>query len=261
MTDIPIVLDSSGIKGAVSHDFTMNLYAPIDLHDISHEAALISLNLSNTWFNVTEANGNNLFHYYNGTVWKTLTIPDGNYSLQTLNMAIHEGMKENGDVTIDGVTGVETYNINISPQIGTLKVKIEVKNSYKVDLSIGNIRNLLGFDAIEVSATQVGPSNADITNGVNELHLHCSLINAGMYKNASTSDIIHSFVPAGQVGASLNFRNDNPLYIAIRDSRYIDSIRMYVTDQLGRSVNLNGSPLTATIHIRPRTMLRGDSRR
>ena len=153
-------------------------------------------------------------------------------------------MKENGDVTIDGVTGAETYNINISSQIGTFKVKIEVKNSYKVDLSIGNIRNLLGFDAIEVSVTQVGSSRADITNGLNMLQLHCSLINAGMYMNGSTSDIIYSFVPAGPAGASLSFKNDNPHYIAVRDNRYIDSIRLYVTDQLGRSVNLNGYPLT-----------------
>ena len=246
MTDITFVLDSSKINGALSHDFTLPFYAPIDLHEIQHEAALVSLNLWNTWFNVTAANGNNLFRYYNGTVWKVLTIPDGNYSLQTLEMAIHEGMKANTDVTIDGVTGVETHNINISSQIGTLKIKIEVKNSFKVDLATDNIRNLLGYDAIEVSVTQVGSSNANITNGLNELHLHCSLVNGGMYMNASTSDIIYNFVPAGPAGAALNFRTDNPLYMAIRDNRYIDSIRLYMTDQLGRSVSLNGEPLTPT---------------
>lgn len=256
MTDLTFVFDSSKINGAVSHDFTVYFPNQIDFHDRQHEAALISLNLWNTWYNVSAAWGNNQFRYFNGTVWATLVIPDGNYNLTALENAIHDGMKENGDVTPGGIGGSESYDINLIPNYNTQRLYIEVKNSFQVDLTVGNLYKLLGFDAIVVSVSQYGVRSVNITNDVNEIQLRCSLVNGGMYVNNSSSDVIYSFVPAAPPGASLNFRADNPLYMAIRHLRSFDNVRLYVTDQLGRSLSLNGEPLTATIHIRPRTLLK-----
>lgn len=255
MTDITFTFESSRIPNALSHDFTVLLHSPIDLHDIQHECALLDMTLWNTWFNVSVALNNNTFKYYNGTTWKTVTIPDGNYNLESLEEAIHEGMKVLGDVITDGVTGSETYNINLIPNYSTIKIKLDLKNGFQVDFTTGKIHLLLGFEPNIYTTTTYATTKANLTNNVNEFFIHCSLINAGMYLNATSSDVIATLVPTVPPGAIIKVSNDNPIYMPIRDSRFFDNIRMYITDQLGRPVNLNGHTVTYRIHVKPRQMI------
>lgn len=244
MSDLTFVLDSSTIPGAQSHDFEIQFPASIDLRDMQHEAALVSLNLWNTWYNVAASWDNNRFRYYNGSVWKTITIPDGNYNLDALVEAINDG------ITIDGDNKIE-FKANYSTQ----KLYIELPSGYEIDFTVGKMYKLLGFAPAILSVSQYGTSKVNITNDVNELQLHCSMINAGMYVNNRASDVMYSFVPAAPPGASLNFRVDTPIYMATQSSRYIGNVRLYLTDQKNRPVSLNGEHLTATIHLRPRKLL------
>lgn len=254
MSNINFLLDSSKSNGSAS-DFTVYLHSPIDFHNMQHEVALIQLNLWNTWANISSSYDNNVFTYFNGTDWQNITIPDGNYSIQSLEKAIHEGMKENGDFTADVLTGSESYHIKFSPNYSTIKLKIELSGGYQVDFTSGKLRLLLGFDAVVLSTSAYGVNNVDINNGVTEIHLRCSMINAGMYNNNITSDVLYSFVPAAPPGGSLMMNADPVVYLPIRDNRYLDSIRLYLTDQSGRSLTFIGGSLAASLHIQPRKLI------
>ena len=58
-----------------TNDFT-TLHLSIQLsQNTNYEAALLSIDLYNSFPNITEEN--NKFKYFNGTLWKTITIDTG----------------------------------------------------------------------------------------------------------------------------------------------------------------------------------------
>lgn len=257
MSNFVVMLDSSKTSQN-SDNFQINFNQPIKFNGVPHEVGLRLLSTWFTWFNVSADYGNNIFKYSNdsGFTWETATIPSGNYSIDQLEDAIHQLMEANGDVTIDGGTGVKTYDINLAPNYSTIRLYLELTNGFQVDFTAGKLNELLGFTSAVVTASSYGTSNVNITNSVNTMLLHCSLINgAGSYDNNISSDILFAFVPNVPPGANINITPVSITYIPIDRLDYIDRIQLRLTDQLGRRVNLNGEDLTAWLHIRPRKLV------
>jgi len=247
-----IKLDSSSLNQN-SDNFTVTYGDPIVLNtstsDVAkYEMALISADLSYSFSNISSELGNNIFKYYNGAVWRTITLPNGNYQVSDINDFLEVTMDENDDFTTDG-DGNVTYNIVLAPNIVTLKVEMAIKNGYKLDLTTSKLNELLGYNKAIYDATTSSSNRVDITRGVNSLIIHCSIA-GGSYDNNLGSDILYSFVPQTSRGAPIHIEPNYPIYVPVSEVMYINRIQMRITDQLGRRVNFNGEPVTYFLHIR-----------
>ncbi len=68
--------------------------------------------------------------------------------------------------------------------------------------------------------------------------------------NNVKSDVIYSFVPEITPGSLITI-NPNPLiYLPVREKKFIQTIRMQITNQENRLLELNDEPDTFMLHIR-----------
>jgi hypothetical protein len=213
---------------------------PIDLTDKKYEVALIKATIWYSWFNIASYYNNNSFKYFNGTTWKDVEIPDGNYSLDELNKFIQRTLINNVD---------EPDHISFIPNYSTLKLIITLKPNVQINLRFGTLHEILGFDKTIVTQSSEGSKTVDITRGVNSILIHSSLISSS-YNNGVASDILYSFLPDKPPGNLLDISPNTPIYLPINEVSQIESIRMRITDQQNRLVRLNGEHATYLLHLR-----------
>lgn len=253
MADLSIVVDSSISENPrQSHDIRVRLNNPIKLGGRPHELALTSLHTWFSWFNIDEAYNNTKFVYSvdDGSSWKTIDIPRGNYNYEQLFEFIHFSIAENGDVDDD-----DNPKVSLAANLSTSKIFLTLAENCKVDFSVGEINVLFGFEAAVIDASQYGSKMADITNSVNIWHLHCDIIMGSGFVNEKFSDVIYSFVPDTPPLANIKYIPSKPIYLAVNRLDSITGIHVYLMDQKGRPIDLNGENLTAIFHLRPRKTL------
>lgn len=248
---IKLTLSSNTISDQPSEDFLVKLSTPIDLGSDKYEMAITNLNLWYSWYNISVAKGNNFMKYYNGLIWQDVVIPDGQYTLDQINDYLHDIMKTNGDFTIGG-NGNEEYDIIIEANLSTIRTKITLTNGYQLDLSVSLIYLLFGCDPVIVTVSGDCPSVANINDSINNLVVHCDAIDGrATYSNSNKSDILMTFVPTTSPGTNINKEPQNLVYLPLNNYyEQLSEIRMYITDDLDRSVVLNGEPVTYSLHIR-----------
>lgn len=232
-----------------SANFTVDFPSVLELRGIEHEIALIRAELSYSFTNVDAAFYNNhKFKYYSpeSEEWIEVTIPNGNYNFQQLSNYVTAVVKAN-----EGLSGDDPAPFEIVPNYPILKVEIVINTEgYKVDLTEGNFRKLLGFDAKIVEETEYGSSNGNITNDVDALLIRLSGVKS--FLNGDASDVVYTFTPSVPVGAAMSLEPNCPIYVPFRDRDIIKTLHVYITDQLGRQINLNNEGTVYTFHIRPR---------
>jgi hypothetical protein len=236
-----IHLDSSTRDLNAPEDLTISFCAPIELTDKPYEVALIKATVWYSWFNIASYYNNNSFKYFNGTEWKDVEIPDGNYSLDELNKFIQRILIQNAD---------DPDLICFIPNYSTLRLIISLKPSVQMNLKFGTLHEVLGYEKTIVTESSEGSKTVDITRGVNSILIHCSLISSS-YNNGVTSDILYSFLPDKPPGNLLDISPNTPIYLPINEICQIKSIRMRITDQQNRPVRLNGEHATYLLHFRP----------
>lgn len=242
---------SSSNNNSTSGNFTIN-YNPLihlkkDRQDPSEfECALVSASLWYSWYNVDSSN--NQFKYYNGTTWKTLTLTSGQYSVQTLNSQIQQGMQDNSDYLAPS-----TFYINFYPNYSTSYVLLYLQNNYQVDFSIPNsLANLLGFSNIIYSTQNTyisGSSPGNLNNGINNFLIHCSIIQ-GCYSNSQSSDVLFNFIPSVSPGSNIFIEPVKPIYLPLSNNNVISQITMKITDNNNNIINFNGQPVSYILHVR-----------
>jgi hypothetical protein len=156
-------------------------------------------------------------------------------------------MLSNGDYTV--VSGVNTYNLTISPNYQTLKVNVAVSGGYELDFTTSKLRELLGFTSIVVTSTQSGANSADVTRGISSLVLKLSLVKQS-YDNGAASNILYSFVPNVGVGALMDISPPRPVYLDINEKHFVSRIRFTLHDNQNRLVKLNGEHVFLLFDIR-----------
>ena len=87
---------SSFILTGKSSDFTTCFNSNILDPTKQYEAALLSLDAYNSIPNIIEGK-NNVFKYYNGEAWKTISLSTGAYELNAINNEIKRQIIANGD--------------------------------------------------------------------------------------------------------------------------------------------------------------------
>lgn len=242
-----LFLDSSKAIGQPSHDFTIKFNNAIPL-DGKYEVAMIGLNMWYSNFNVSAALGNNVFRYSTnaGVSWNNITLPNGNYGVQDINKEVQRQLALAGHWD----TVNQVHYLALVPNTSTLRVRLDILNpTYQVDFTNLGLRELLGFNSAIYTATIESPNLVDITRGINSFYLRTNLI-TGSYDNSALSDVIYSFVPRVRSGANIFVEPTQLIYFPANVFSHITDARVYLTDQLGRAIDLNGEPLTLRLHVR-----------
>jgi hypothetical protein len=254
MSTFPISLDSSVINSPTPNNFTVVFTPEVQISpDKSNmknfEVALITSAIWYAWTNISASQGNNSLRYYNGATWYTVVIPDGNYQLSDINAYLQAQMASTGSYN----SANNTYYISITGNYNTFSTLVTISNSYKLDLSVSTIYTILGFNAnTTLTVTTTSPNQADITNGVNSLQIHSSLVE-GVYANGQVSDILYTFSPQVPPGSQIVLSPVYPIYVPVVRTQSIKQIRMSLTDQLGRPINILGgsaNPINYFLHLR-----------
>ena len=239
-----ITSGGNDINGS-SHDFNINFSNLGLIHDANtkHEIALISYSLWYSWYNVSVALANNLFKYYNGTTNRTLTIPNGQYGVSDLNSLIKNLILGQGD---------DPDAITISGNYNTLKVDIIITGSYTVTFDGTGLDRLLGFNSGTLTAgTSSSDVQPDITNGIDAVQIHTSLISPkSNLINNTQSTCLHQFTPQSGPGSNLSATIAYPIYLPMSNSGNVHFSSFSIKDNLGRTLDLNGEQTSFVFHIR-----------
>lgn len=258
---IVLNIDSNSLPyGTNPANFELELAVPIVLDPDQNKTYLMALEsatLYYTWDTISTANNNNAFRYCNtSNVWKTITIPDGAYTLEAIQAELERQMYVNGDATFDETTNTYNASVVFSPNYATTRTMLTLKNSFKVHFGfIGKLNELLGFNANSGQdptgwyITSCSAQNeANISNGIDSLQIHCDLVN-GSYFNSQTSDILHTVIIDSVPGSMLSVIPRTLNWLEV-NKRNISRIRLRITSQSGKEIDLNGEPVTYTIVLR-----------
>lgn len=229
-------------------DFT-TFYSPtINLDENKkYEAALISVDIYNSIPNI-EADKNDLFIYSadSGTTWKSIRFGTGSYEIEHLNNEIQRQMIINGDYDI----GNNLFYINLLPNISKLGSIVNITNPlYQVDFRLtSTIGSLLGFNSsILLHGYNESQSIVNIMD-VNSILVNVDII-SGSYVNKKSLPVIYSFFPNVPPGYKFIGTPYQLVFYPI-NRYYINSIRVWFTDQDGNLLNFRGEKCTIKIVVR-----------
>jgi len=250
-----LTLDSSTIPNQPSQDFTVFFPDSLSVKDGPYELCLVKANLWYSYYNISAAMGNNVIKYTTNTpATRTVTFPDGNYTITQINEYLQAFMVTQGDYAV--VAGENVYYIDIEPNYTTIKVTITLSNSYTIDLTQSTFNLLLGWTAAvyNFTGTQSGALPANINNGINTILIHCDAVN-GSYQNSVVSDVLYSFVPNVPPGSNMEWIPQTKfIYLPVKIPDFIYRIRMYITDQMNRPINFNGQPVTYLLQLQKKKL-------
>ena len=240
MASILLNLSSdSKMASETTDNFTVNFSPSVPISG-NWTVALQSASLWYSWYNISGDYGNQTFRYYNGVAWKDITITSGLYGLPDINTFVQAAMKANGDYTA-GTPDV--FDITLTPDYNTFKCLITVSGGYQVDLTVGNLYKLLGFTAIIVTTSQEGLNNVNITNGIDKVLIHVDCV-TGSYNGNTTSDVIYGFSPNVSPSSLIEIVPYQLINLPVNKSGYLNYVRIYITDQQNRRLNLNGETVS-----------------
>lgn len=217
------------------------------------ELALVYLKCSKSWHNISKALNNNKFRYSldGGLTYSTIILEDGNYEMYDIIEEVSEQIENLSHVNSEG-----EHILTIVPHYPTLKTKLKVAKvngiepeDVIIDFSISDFGKLLGFTKTQYTGSKAykSESKIDITP-IKEILVHCDVVN-GSYYNNDKAQIIYRFNPCTGSNGVIEFHVDNPLYLPVIGER-IDSIKMKLTDQLGRRIIFNDQDVSYMLHIR-----------
>jgi len=243
-------------------DFLVQFRPGINLDTLKYEVAVSKIN---TWFtSINITSGNIRWSDDGGSSWHNISIPTGNYSVADIDALLKEDQEEEG---VEDTSGTFTkYGISLAPNYATNKVEITIDNTinsgandFRYDLSdagdASNVRDFLGFDDGVIStgaSTKTvfpGDSIANVNNNVDAWQIRTDL-HRNAFGDGRKSDVIFQFVP--QVPASAHI-DIEPLHLQFYqvNKQVIDSMRVKLTDNLGRKIDLNGEHMVITFTLRP----------
>ena len=235
-------------------DFTFNLAPHIHLNPSKkYEAALLSINLYNSIPNITEENNKLKYSIDEGKSWKTIILNKGSYEIQAINDEIQRVMITNGD--FDAANN--EFYISITADIPELKSVVNITNkTYLVDFLVeDSISPTLGFHYDSLWHGKIGygynksPKIVQITK-VNLVLVNADMI-TGSYVNGSQSPAIYSFDPYKvPPGYKLDERPNPSLTYYPVNRISINSMRIWLTDQDNKVIDLRGEKVTVKLQIR-----------
>ncbi|KAL9954527.1 hypothetical protein ACROYT_G042077 [Oculina patagonica] len=225
------------------HNFQIHFDPPIDLDPAKrYKAALNELvTMSYSWFSVSEKYDNNKFKWKkkSDSDWVTVTIPEGMYDYKDLNDAFqsHTGKTDDSKDIFKLYFHTTTY-----------RVIILIANDYELDLSEGNLSELIGFNKkILNDMNNVGDRVPNLTRGVDWIYIHCDLISRSVDNIAD--DVLYT-LSTSTLEISYPFSKEPRRLLWHPVNKYrINSIKIRISDGQGNDIFLNDQPVALSIVI------------
>ncbi len=227
-----------------THDFQIQFNPTLDLSSADrYEVAVQSINTWYSHYNISDDYNNRTLKYSSngGVSYTTITIPAGNYSALDLISEISSLITASGGVSA---------NVIILANFNTQKFEFVLANNYRLNFDTGNLYVIMGVDPIVYSASFTAPNVAKLSNNVNNWLVHFSMIQAGIL-GGSSSRVIYSLVPDTEPGGHIYEKPSFPCYCLVEDAKHFTHVRIQITDQNQRPINLNGEPFSMALHFRP----------
>jgi hypothetical protein len=221
--------------------------------NISVHSATIWNNLANVKTNVNDFLTIGFNNGVSGDILYTIIIPEGNYSVNELDLAIFEYISTNHDDLPNDV-------ITISGDSAQQKIQITFNyENVHIDFTGGSpttgMHLLLGFpytDTItspNASTTIFGNSVARF-NAIEYYLIHSNLVNNGILMNSEYSKTIAKVLITSSPGDQIAYQPSVPVRV-FEDINYKNNkrLRFWLTDQLNQEVSTGGETWSAHIVI------------
>ena len=250
MTERAIHISSTNrekVGRSKAEDFVIKFNPELNLSDdMRHELSVDRITMTYSWHNINQEYGNNTIRYStdSGQTWETVNFVDGMYSYTDLNDYLHQYMDQKNHKTAEG-----EYNINLTFVLSSYRVIIEMANNYQLDLRNTNFGELIGFEQKVISQTEYGSMLPNITNSIDIIHINTDAITDSIVNGINSSTI--AVIPTDNLVRSYPFSYEpRRLLFSQVSSSKISQMRFYITDALGRPINLNGIDWYLTLILR-----------
>ena len=170
------------------------------------------------------------------------------YSYSDINDYIHQYMAQKSHHSIDS-KGAKVYSINLTFILSTYRVLISLDGDYQLDLRGTDFGDLIGFEKKLVTKTEYGTRLPNITKSIDSLSINTTAMKDSVVNGVNTNTI--AVIPTDNLTRSFPFTFEprRQLYFSV-SSNYISEMRIYITDSLGKPVNLNGIDWFMTLLLR-----------
>ena len=199
-----------------------------------------------TWNNIDLKKFNNTEMKYssdNGSTWKTITFPDGNYTYSDISNYISNYLESQKN----SKTGIQLYYVS-----ALKKIFLELEENFQVDFRLNtSFAQLIGFKSSNgiIMSSSYSPDIPDITNSIDKIIIHCSLLSNTFYNGELNSDVLYTFTTSQyRIGYDIPINPKNLKYNKM-NNYLIKRIRIEIKDSLGRYLDLQ-DPVLMTLFIR-----------
>ena len=205
-------------------------------NNMNHELAVDRVSMTYSWHNINTEYGNNNIKYSkdNGSTWKQITFVDGMYSYDDINEYVNKVITQNDDEPSNNEVGIKIYFV-----LTSYRVVVELGNQWQLDIQNSNFGELIGFKAIIIKNTSYSSKLPNITNSVDSIHVNCDIVTDSITDGRYSNTLV--VIPTDNLTRSFpfTFEPKRSLHSPISKTN-ISEMRIYITDSLGRPINLNG---------------------
>ena len=126
---------------------------------------------------------------------------------------------------------------------------IEIDNNYQLDLRNSRFGELIGFEQKLVTQTEYGTMLPNIANSIDIIHINTDAMSDSIVNENNSNTL--AVIPTANLTRSYPFSYEPKrlLYSPVSSSS-ISQMRFYITDALGRPLNLNGIDWYITLILR-----------
>ena len=239
-------VDRQKIGKSKAEDFIIKFNPVLKLqNNMTQKLAMDKVTMTYSWHDISDQYENNKIKYSTngGTSWETITFIDGMYSYSDLNNYIHQYMDQQNHKTGN------KYHINLSFLLSTYGVIIQIDNNYQLDLRNSKLGDLIGFQEKIVNKTEYGSGLPNITNSIDMIHINTDAITNSILNGVNTNTL--PVIPTDNLTRSFPFTFEPGKLLFNEASQLnISQVRFYITDSLGRPINLNGVDWFTTLILR-----------
>ena len=272
-----IVNSTHVVSGTNNSKYTYNFPMGSAQFD-KHEVAVASVAVYYSWFNITSALSNNTISYIwptsSGTTTVSLTIPDGFYSIDDLNLWLQSKMISNGHYLVDSngdnmyYLELQTNSTYYAVQLNCYALPTSLPTGYSNPASMTfpastytpqlvvpstNIRDVLGFTAGTYPSAQQTTDYSTYSSytpqvtPVQSVIMTCSLVNNSL---SVPNNVLYSFSPAGTgFGSLIESKTNSFAWVDISHGNYPTFDIQFLSQSYGKLV-INDSNIVVTLVVR-----------
>lgn len=213
-----------------SHEY--NHHLPIESsEDFHYEVALLQATIPKSWHTISPALNNDTLTI-NGVA---VTIEAGHHSVDTVETFIRDYI-----TTAHSQALSDEFDIIRVEYLGRCRVKAPTG----IPINLGTLGPVLGFPAntaIAGAATATGTSTVNLTAGIEEIEIHCNLVDRKFTKsNSRNAGLIGVIPPPAHPPYSRFNAVIEPFYVPMTYTTDIRSVQFEILDQDGAPIDLQG---------------------